>query len=170
MTVKRFLSCSLGLSGDRSYRKAELLAQKSRSRGCGCPTADLPPVWNTIPPEAQAAVLVRVPSLEVRIADLEAANPDLRCRLARVEHQIQSIRQRGKRPSHRRDKPLCLSIGRSPVGSPRGLPLLLVLFGKRYAIKTGLFTPCGLLAVISQSSLGVMILTIDWSPQPAAGG
>jgi hypothetical protein len=32
------------------------------------------------------------------------------------------------------------------------------------------FMPGGLLAVISLVVLGVMILTIDWSPQPAAGG
>jgi uncharacterized membrane protein (UPF0136 family) len=68
---------------------------------------------------------------------------------------------------------LGLSIGRSQLGSPLGLLLsivLFVLFGYRYAIKTGKFMPSGLLAVISLVVLGVMILTIDWSPQAAAGG
>jgi hypothetical protein len=64
-----------------------------------------PPLWNTIPPEAQAALLALIASLEQRIADLEAENADLRRRLAQVEHQLQNIRQRGKRPSHRRDEP-----------------------------------------------------------------
>jgi transposase len=63
------------------------------------------PLWNTIPPEAQAAVLALVASLEQRIADLEAENADLRRRLAQVEHQLQTIRQRGRRPVHRRDDP-----------------------------------------------------------------
>src|SRR5271165_596611 len=62
------------------------------------------PLWETIPPEAQAAVLALIASLEQRIADLEAENADLRRRLAQVEHQLQNIRQRGKRPSHRRDE------------------------------------------------------------------
>ena len=57
------------------------------------------PLWNTIPPEAQAALLALVASLEQRIADLEAENADLRRRLAQVEHQLQTIRQRGRRPS-----------------------------------------------------------------------
>jgi uncharacterized membrane protein (UPF0136 family) len=68
---------------------------------------------------------------------------------------------------------LGLSIGRSQLGPPIGLLLsivLFVLFGYRYAIKTGKFMPSGLLAVISLIVLGVMILTIDWSPQAAAGG
>gem|GEM_PF-4595580 len=63
------------------------------------------PLWETIPPEAQAAVLALVASLGQRIADLEAENADLRRRLAQVEHQLQSVRQRDKRPSHRRDEP-----------------------------------------------------------------
>ncbi len=62
-------------------------------------------LWNTIAPEAQAAILAHIASLEQRIADLEAENADLRRRLAQVEHQLQSIRQRGKRASHRRDEP-----------------------------------------------------------------
>jgi len=68
---------------------------------------------------------------------------------------------------------LGLSVGRSQLGPPLGLLLsivLFVLFGYRYAIKTGKFMPSGLLAVISLVVLGVMILTIDWSPQAAAGG
>jgi hypothetical protein len=48
--------------------------------------------------------------------------------------------------------------------------VLSVLFGYRYAIKTGQFIPSGRLAVIRLVVLGVMILTIDRSPQPAAGG
>jgi uncharacterized membrane protein (UPF0136 family) len=68
---------------------------------------------------------------------------------------------------------LGLSVGRYPLGPPLGLLLaivLFVLFGYRYAIKTGKFMPSGLLAVISLVVLAVMILAIDWSPQPAAGG
>jgi uncharacterized membrane protein (UPF0136 family) len=67
---------------------------------------------------------------------------------------------------------LGLSIGRSQLGPPLGLVLsivLFVLFGYRYAVKTGKFMPSGLLAVISLVVLGVMILTIDWSPQAAGG-
>jgi hypothetical protein len=56
------------------------------------------PLWNTVPPEAQAAILARVDSLEQRIAELEAENADLRRRLAQVEHELQNIRRRGKRP------------------------------------------------------------------------
>jgi uncharacterized membrane protein (UPF0136 family) len=68
---------------------------------------------------------------------------------------------------------LGLSIGRYQLGPPLGMLLsivLFVLFGYRYAIKTGKFMPSGLLAVISLVVLGIMILTIDWSPPPAAGG
>ena len=67
---------------------------------------------------------------------------------------------------------LGLSIGRSQLGPPLGLLLsivLFILFGYRYAIKTGKFMPSGLLAVVSLIVLAVMILTIDWSPQAAAG-
>jgi uncharacterized membrane protein (UPF0136 family) len=67
---------------------------------------------------------------------------------------------------------LGLSIGRSQLGAPLGLLLsivLFILFGYRYAIKTGKFMPSGLLAVVSLIVLAVMILTIDWSPQAAAG-
>ena len=71
-----------------------------------------PPLWNTIPPEAQAALLALIASLEQRIADLEAENADLRRRLAQVEHQLQNIRQRGKRLSHRRDEPHSLRTDR----------------------------------------------------------
>jgi len=62
-------------------------------------------LWNTIPPEAQAAILALIASFEQRIADLEAENTDLHRRLAQVEHQLQNIRQRGKRPSQRCDEP-----------------------------------------------------------------
>ena len=71
-----------------------------------------PPLWNTIPPEAQAALLALIASLEQRIADLEAENAHLRRRLAQVEHQLQNIRQRGKRLSHRRDEPHSLRTDR----------------------------------------------------------
>ena len=67
---------------------------------------------------------------------------------------------------------LGLTIGQSQLGPPLGMLLavfLFVLFGYRYAVKTGKFMPSGLLAVISLIVLGVMILTIDWSPQAAAG-
>jgi uncharacterized membrane protein (UPF0136 family) len=68
---------------------------------------------------------------------------------------------------------LGLSTGRSQLDPPLGLLLsivLFVLFGYRYAIKTGRFIPSGRLAVISLVVLEVMILTIDWSPEPAVGG
>lgn len=68
---------------------------------------------------------------------------------------------------------LGLSIGRSQLGPPLGALLsivLFILFGYRYAIKTGKFMPSGLLAVISLVVLAVMILTIDWSPQTTVGG
>src|SRR5437763_16886101 len=45
-----------------------------------------------------------------------------------------------------------LSVGRSQLGPPLGMLLsivLFVLFGYRYAIKTGKFMPSGLLAVVS---------------------
>ena len=60
-------------------------------------------LWDTIPLEAQAAILEHVASLEQRIADLEAENADLRRLLAQVEHQLQNIRRRAQRPSQRRD-------------------------------------------------------------------
>jgi Transposase IS66 family/zinc-finger binding domain of transposase IS66 len=60
-------------------------------------------LWDRIPPEAQAAILAHIASLEQRIADLDAENADLRRRLAQVEHQLQNIRRRGLRPSQRRD-------------------------------------------------------------------
>jgi Transposase IS66 family/zinc-finger binding domain of transposase IS66 len=61
-------------------------------------------LWETIPAEAQAAILAHIASLEQRIADLEAENADLRRRLAQVEHQLQNIRRRGQRAPHRRDE------------------------------------------------------------------
>ena len=63
------------------------------------------PLWNTIPPEAQAAILVLVASLRQRITDLETEIADLRRQLAQVEHQLQNIRRRGRRTSHRCDEP-----------------------------------------------------------------
>ena len=60
-------------------------------------------LWDSIPPEAQAAILAQIASLERRIADLEAENADRRRRLAQVEHQLQDIRRRRQRPSQRRD-------------------------------------------------------------------
>jgi len=68
---------------------------------------------------------------------------------------------------------LGLSLGQNQLGPPLGALLsiaLFVLFGYRYAIKTGKFMPSGMLAVISLVVLAVMILTIDWSPQATAGG
>jgi hypothetical protein len=62
-------------------------------------------LWNTVPPEAQAAIAALSDSLERRIAELEAENADLRRRLAQLEHDIQTIRQRGKRTSDRRHDP-----------------------------------------------------------------
>lgn len=66
---------------------------------------------------------------------------------------------------------LGLSVGRSQLGPPLGLVLaivLFILFGYRYAAKTRKFMPSGMLAVVSLTVLGIMILTIDWSPQAAA--
>ena len=64
---------------------------------------DRPPIpaslWDTIPNEAQTAVLAHIASREQRIADLEAENADLRRRLAQIEHQLQNIRRRGQRPA-----------------------------------------------------------------------
>jgi transposase len=60
------------------------------------------PLWDTTPPEAQAAILALVASLEQRIADLEVENADLRRRLAQVEHQLQNIQRRGRRTPRRR--------------------------------------------------------------------
>ena len=68
---------------------------------------------------------------------------------------------------------LGLSVGKSQLGIALGLLLsivLFVLFGYRYAAKTGKFMPSGLLAVVSLIVLGVLILTVDWSPQPAGAG
>jgi transposase len=62
-------------------------------------------LWNTVSLEAQAAILAVVRSLEQRVAELEAENADLRCRLAQVEHDLQNIRQRGKRTPNRRHDP-----------------------------------------------------------------
>jgi Transposase IS66 family/zinc-finger binding domain of transposase IS66 len=63
------------------------------------------PLWNTIPPDAQAAILALVASLEQRISELEAENADLRRRLAQVEHQLQNVRQPGQRTPDRRHGP-----------------------------------------------------------------
>ena len=60
-------------------------------------------LWDTIPHEAQTAVLTHIADLEQRITDLEAENADLRRRLAQIEHQLQNIRRRRQRPSQRRD-------------------------------------------------------------------
>jgi len=60
-------------------------------------------LWKTVPPQAQAAILALVGSLEQRIAELEAENAELRRRMAPLEHELQKIRQRGKRPRNGRD-------------------------------------------------------------------
>lgn len=68
---------------------------------------------------------------------------------------------------------LGLSIGKSQLGLGLGSLLavvLFVLFGYRYAVKTGKFMPSGMLAVVSLLVLAVMILATDWSPQPAVAG
>src|SRR5262249_17957377 len=70
------------------------------------PPSPIPaPLWNTIPPEAQAAILALVASFEQRIDDLEAENAELRRRLAQVEHQLQAIHKRGRRSVPRRNAP-----------------------------------------------------------------
>jgi len=61
---------------------------------------------------------------------------------------------------------LGLSVGNSRWGVPLGLLLsvvLFVLFGYRYAAKTGKFMPSGLLAVLSLVVLAVMFVLMDWS-------
>ena len=64
------------------------------------------PLWNTVPPEAQAAIRALVASFEQRILELEAENAEMRRRLAQVEHDLQNIRQRGKRTP----KAVCLRV------------------------------------------------------------
>jgi uncharacterized membrane protein (UPF0136 family) len=66
---------------------------------------------------------------------------------------------------------LGLSIGNRILGVGLGILLassLFVLFGYRYAVKTGKFMPSGFLAVISLVVLAVMFLVIDWS-RPMGG-
>ena len=61
---------------------------------------------------------------------------------------------------------LGLSIGDNRWGVPLGLVLsivLFILFGYRYAAKTGKFMPSGLLAVLSLVVLAVMLLVMDWN-------
>lgn len=61
---------------------------------------------------------------------------------------------------------LGLSVADHQLGVPLGLLLsitLFVLFGYRYAVKTGKFMPSGLLAVASLIVLAVMFLVMDWS-------
>ena len=61
---------------------------------------------------------------------------------------------------------LGLSIGDNRWGVPLGLVLsivLFLLFGYRYAAKTGKFMPSGLLAVLSLVVLAVMLLVMDWN-------
>ena len=62
---------------------------------------------------------------------------------------------------------LGLSIGKSQLAVALGLVLsivLFILFGYRYAVKTGKFMPSGLLAVVSLIVLGVLILTVRLEP------
>ncbi len=61
---------------------------------------------------------------------------------------------------------LGLSVNNNRLGVPLGLILsiaLFVLFGYRYAAKTGKFMPSGLLAVVSLVVLAVMFLVMDWT-------
>lgn len=61
---------------------------------------------------------------------------------------------------------LGLSIGNNRLGVPLGLILsvaLFVLFGYRYAAKTGKFMPSGLIAIASLVVLAVMFLVMDWT-------
>ena len=68
---------------------------------------------------------------------------------------------------------LGLSVGKSQLAVALGLVLsivLFILFGYRYAVKTGKFMPSGMLAVVSLIVLVVLIVTVNWSPQPASAG
>jgi uncharacterized membrane protein (UPF0136 family) len=61
---------------------------------------------------------------------------------------------------------LGLSFRNFQLGVALGLLLsivLFILFGYRYAVKTGKFMPSGLLAIVSLVVLGVMFLVMDWS-------
>ena len=67
---------------------------------------------------------------------------------------------------------LGLSAARHQLGIPLGLLLstvLFVLFGYRYAIKTGKFMPSGMLAVVSPIVLGVLIFALDCGSQRLSG-
>ena len=48
-------------------------------------------LWNTVPPEAQAAIAALVGSLAQRIAELEAENAELRRGLEQLERDLQKI-------------------------------------------------------------------------------
>jgi uncharacterized membrane protein (UPF0136 family) len=61
---------------------------------------------------------------------------------------------------------LALSVANNRLGVPLGMIVaiaLFLLFGYRYAAKTGKFMPSGLLAVVSLIVLAVMFLVMDWT-------
>jgi hypothetical protein len=63
------------------------------------------PLWNTVPRQAQAAILALLGSLEQLTAEQDAEIAELRRRLAQVEHELQTIRQRGKCRRNNRNAP-----------------------------------------------------------------
>ena len=69
--------------------------------------------------------MAHIASLEQRIADLEAENADLRRRLAQVEHQLQNIHQRGKRPPGAATSP----TAREPTAAARDIVSIPAAFG-----------------------------------------
>src|SRR3954468_16059142 len=62
-------------------------------------------LWNTVLPEAQAAISALVGSLAQRIAELEAENAELRRPLEKLEHDPQKIHQRKTHTQKERTDP-----------------------------------------------------------------